>query len=59
LGVEYTPHSIRRSHATHLLNNGASPKMVMMQLGHEKIETTFKYLQLSISENQKTYNKYF
>ncbi|MFV0288138.1 MAG: tyrosine-type recombinase/integrase [Mycoplasmatales bacterium] len=59
LGKEYTPHSIRRSFATHLLMKGASPKMVQLQMGHAKIETTFSYLNLSISENEKIYNKYF
>lgn len=59
LGKQYTPHSIRRSFATHLLMKGASPKMVQLQLGHAKIETTFSYLNLSIKENEKIYNKYF
>lgn len=59
LGEKYTPHSIRRSHATHLLTNGANPKMVMMQLGHSNIETTFRYLQLSKQKNRSIYNKAF
>lgn len=59
LGTKYTPHSIRRSHATHLLLKGANPKMVMMQLGHEKVETTFRYLQLSIEQNKKIYDKFY
>ncbi|AHI53831.1 integrase [Spiroplasma sabaudiense Ar-1343] len=58
LGSEFTPHSIRRSHATHLLTHGASPKMVMLQLGHEKIETTFRYLNLSVEDNWKIYSGY-
>lgn len=59
LGDKYTPHSIRRSFATHLLSNGANPKMVQMQMGHVKIETTFSYLNLSIKDNAKIYAKYF
>lgn len=59
LGKEYSPHSIRRSHATHMLTRGANPKMVMLQLGHEKVETTFRYLQLSLDENKKIYDKFF
>lgn len=59
LGDEFTPHSIRRSHATHLLLNGANPKMVMMQLGHSKIETTYRYLNTSKEINKSIYNKYF
>lgn len=59
LGDEYTPHSIRRSHATHLLLNGANPKTVMLQLGHSKVETTYRYLQLSKKRNQNIYKKYY
>lgn len=59
LGNKYTPHSIRRSHATHLLLKGANPKTVMMQLGHAKVETTYKYLHISKKNNLKIYNKYF
>lgn len=59
LGEEFTPHSIRRSHATHLLLSGANPKMVMLQLGHSKIETTYKYLHSSKELNRTIYAKYF
>ncbi len=59
LGDKYTPHSIRRSHATHMLMSGANPKVVMMQLGHAKVETTYKYLNISIKQNKAIYNKYF
>ena len=59
LGKKYTPHSIRRSHATHMLLKGANPKTIMLQLGHKKIETTYKYLQLSKEKNKKIYKKYF
>ncbi len=59
LGNQYSPHSIRRSFATHMLMNGASPKMVQLQLGHAKIETTFSYLNLSLDDNQAIYKQYF
>ncbi len=59
LGNQYTPHSIRRSHATYMLLNGANPKSVMLQLGHKKVETTYKYLQLSKENNKKIYRKHF
>lgn len=59
LGEKYSPHSIRRSHATHMLLNGVNPKLVMLQLGHAKIETTYRYLQLSKKKNIQIYNKYF
>lgn len=59
LGKEFTPHSLRRSHATHMLLSGASPKSVSMQLGHVKVETTYRYLQLSKEQNLKIYKKHF
>ncbi len=59
LGNKFTPHSIRRSHATHMLMAGANPKTVMMQLGHAKVETTYRYLNISIKQNKNVYNKYF
>lgn len=58
LGEQYTPHSLRRSFATHMLMSGANPKMVMQQLGHSNIETTYRYLNLSPLTNQKIYDKY-
>ncbi|MCP4336998.1 MAG: site-specific integrase [Mycoplasma sp.] len=59
LGKKYTPHSIRRSHATHMLLKGANPKTVMLQLGHSKVETTYRYLKLSKTNNLKIYNKFY
>lgn len=59
LGNKYSPHSLRRSHATHMLLKGANPKTVMMQLGHSKVETTYKYLQLNNLQNKRIYDKYF
>ena len=59
LGKKYTPHSIRRSHATYMLLKGANPKTVMLQLGHTKVETTYRYLQLSKETNINIYNKFF
>ena len=59
LGDEYTPHSIRRSHATHMLLSGADPKTVMLQLGHSNIETTYRYLHMSKEKNLKIYKKHF
>ncbi len=59
LGNDFTPHSLRRSFATHLLKSGANPKMVMTQMGHSKIETTFRYLNLSLKDHKSIYNRHF
>lgn len=57
-GNEFSPHSLRRSFATHMLNNGANVKMVARQLGHSDVSTTYRYLQLSEDENFQIYNKF-
>ncbi|MDQ0514276.1 integrase/recombinase XerD [Mycoplasmoides fastidiosum] len=57
LDKKYTPHSIRRSFATHMLNNGSNPKSLMLQMGHSKVETTYRYLNLSEKYNEQNYNR--
>ncbi|MGY6172550.1 tyrosine-type recombinase/integrase [Candidatus Mycoplasma pogonae] len=57
LGKKITPHTLRRSFATHMLNNGVNPKSLMLQMGHSKIETTFRYLNLSETYNKRNYLK--
>jgi len=39
----FTPHDLRRSYLTNLLNNGADLALVMKLAGHEQIETTAIY----------------
>jgi integrase/recombinase XerD len=42
-----------------MLLKGTNPKTVMLQLGHKKNETTYRYLQLSKENNKRIYKKYF
>lgn len=47
--VQATSHSLRHSRATHLLNAGVDIKLIKDFLGHSKLETTEKYLHMSVS----------
>lgn len=52
------PHRFRRTLATNLINRGMGIQQVAMILGHDKLETTMKYLYIA-EENVKTaYHKY-
>jgi integrase/recombinase XerC len=53
-----TPHVLRHSCATHLLERGASLKFVQEFLGHENMATTQIYLTVSASWLKKSYEEH-
>ena len=57
--VNVYPHKLRHSFATHLLNNGAPMEGIQTLLGHQKLETTMLYAQLSGPRRKEIYIKYF